>query len=249
MSLADVLIAEALNNPVPYQLRRNLSAFWPLSESSGTRRDLSGNALTLTDNNTVTGNTGPSNAIPASSEFVGANSESLSRVNSAPLQAGDIEFTIAGWYYFSAAAWEAVLCKGSSLDGAGLEYSISVDADASSNVLLFYVRNTANTASTFIATGAGQAKNAWHFFVAQHDPTANIISIQLDGGTIATTAHSGGILASTGALHLGSTSVPNRFFTGRQNHIGIWKRLLTNRETTWMRQAATGRTLSALRLE
>ena len=84
---------------MPNRLKQGLVGAWPLDEASGNRRDVSGLGNTLIDNATVTGNPGPSIYIPLASQFTAANSEYLSIADNALLSMGDIEFTIACFFY------------------------------------------------------------------------------------------------------------------------------------------------------
>ena len=74
----------------------SLIGFWELEEASGTRNDSHANALHLTDNATVTSNTGK---VGTAGQFTSANSEYLSRANDALLQTGHIAYTFALWFY------------------------------------------------------------------------------------------------------------------------------------------------------
>jgi hypothetical protein len=70
----------------------NIVAFWELEEASGTRND-SASTNHLTDNNTVTQNTGK---VGNCAEFNGAN-EYLSIADNAALSAGDTDFSFNVW--------------------------------------------------------------------------------------------------------------------------------------------------------
>ena len=88
-------IAAGWTLDVANTLTNNLSAMWKLNETSGDRSDEYG-GNNLTDINTVGFNPGiRGNA----AQFVAANSESLLRATTGPLQTGDIDFFMSGWIY------------------------------------------------------------------------------------------------------------------------------------------------------
>ena len=79
--------------PLGVDVTGNLVACWDFEESSGTRTDAAG-SNDLTDNNTVTRDTG---VVDYGAFFNSSNSESLSSASTSDLQAGDISFTWAAW--------------------------------------------------------------------------------------------------------------------------------------------------------
>src|ERR1041385_3310343 len=77
-------------------LLTSLVASWKFDESSGNAADATGRSNTLTNNNTVTYNTGQlSNA----AYFASASSQYFSIASNSDLTFGDIDFTWAAWIY------------------------------------------------------------------------------------------------------------------------------------------------------
>lgn len=73
-------------------LEDNLLGYWLTDEASGSRVDVSGNARTLTDTNTVTAQAG---VIGSAAEFTRANLERLARTDTGLRAVGDI--TVSAW--------------------------------------------------------------------------------------------------------------------------------------------------------
>ena len=72
-----------------------LIGHWKLNEASGSRSDSHG-SNPLDDNNTVTQETGK---IDDAAQCTKINSEYLSHVDNSDFDTGDIDFTVAGWFY------------------------------------------------------------------------------------------------------------------------------------------------------
>ena len=78
-------------------LTTSLQAWWNLNESSGDRKDSFG-GHTLVDNNSVLQASGIKNAAAL---FVAANSEYLLHVNTSTLTTGNVDFSMAAWFYLN----------------------------------------------------------------------------------------------------------------------------------------------------
>lgn len=229
-------------------LADGLAAFWNLQEASGARADAVG-AETLTDNNTVTQNPGPSAVIPASAQFTRALSEYLSHVDDAILSSGDIDFTWAGWVYLDSkpAATQLSLMMKWGVNGGGddREYGIVWDSTGVYTADGFAFIASADgigenwiVASTFGAPTIG----TWHFIVAYHDAANNLIGISVDAGAFDTFAFAGGSRNGVADLMFGRNDKANGLYhDGRLAAWGYWKRLLTAAEITWLYNGGKGR--------
>lgn len=215
-------------------LRTNLIAHWKLNEASGTRADSYG-SNTLTDNNTVTQTDGK---VGKAGQFTAANSEYLSIADNSALTMGDIDFTIAGWIYLdSDSGNQAVLSKVSDTE---IDYGIRVE----SSLVRFagshdgVVQNFARDATTFGVVSLA----TWYFFCAWHDSVANTVNIQVNNGTVDSSAYTaGGEVNGTAELQLGRYRPGQPLpWDGRIDSVSIWKRVLTATERTVLYNGGAG---------
>ena len=232
-----------MNHPHPFRprlyfqpRRRNVSplltslvAHWRLDEASGVRSDSHG-ANHLTDNNTVGQDTGK---LGSAAWFVATNEESLSIADNAALSMGDLDFTIAGWVYFTTLAFGGVLGKWSPgpiqeyllyFDGTNLRFHVS--ANGSSNV--------------FITNSHAISAGTWYFFVAWHDSVANTINLSINNNTPATLSHAAGVFNGAATFSLDRNEEGLAWLNGRLDSVSIWKRVLTPTERTQLYNAGNG---------
>jgi len=226
-------------------ITNSLKAYWKLEESGGTRRDFA-NTHDLTDNNTVAQTTGK---IGQAADFTFANSEYLQiDGDDTELNFGDQDFTLTGWFYLTSkpASLAGLISK---WDNASNDREYILDWDNGADRFAFFVSSTGSdaigtTANTFGAPSTG----VFIFIVAWHDSVANTINIQINDGTVDSTAHSIGINVGNSPIRLGafSNSTPNRFFDGRIDEAAIWDRVLTSAERTTLYNSGTGVDLNGL---
>lgn len=218
-------------------LLSSLGASWSLQEASGTRLDRYG-ANHLTDNNTVTGATGPGGGLPLASQFTAANSEYLSIADNAALSTGDIDFTLSAWVYLDSEPAQAGIIGRFEASGDQREYLI--DYLASSDRLRFLVSSD-GTEGALVSVSADNlgavSASTWYFVVAWHDASANTINIQVNNGTADSTSHNAGVLDSTAAFHIGEGN--SAYFNGRIAGANFWKRVLTSDERTALYNSGT----------
>jgi hypothetical protein len=227
--------------PVSAQLASSLTSFWEMGEVSGTRSDSHGTNH-LTDNNTVTQAVGK---VGSAAHFTRASSEYLSIADNATLSVGGISFTWAGWVYIDAIAagdWMNIIGKegaSASVTDYGLRYTT---AD-SINRFTFFIGGSSYSVIQADAFGAASTAT-WYFIVAWHDTSNNTINIQVNNGTIDSVARSAAPVDGTSALHIGSmgSAGPGRYWDGRIDQFGFWRRTLTSTEKTWLYNGGTGRT-------
>lgn len=220
-------------------LLTNLISFWELEESSGTRVDAHG-SNDLTDNNTVTSNTGKINT---AADFTSGNSEYLSIASNSELQTGDIDFTMCLWVYLDVLGAQRPLMGKWNNASPNVEYLIFFDP---STDFAFIVRDTGDTTNTLqSATTFGTPSTAtWYFIVAWHDAIANTLNIQINNGTVDSSAYSNGVKSGGQAFELGRNG--SLYHDGRIDQAGLWKRVLTATERTWLYNGGNGRLYSDL---
>lgn len=221
-------------------LTSGLVSYWPLGEESGDRADLVG-GNTLTDNNTVgfASVTGPPN-FPAgkAADFVAANTEYLSHVDNVSLSLGaDSPFTIAIWLNTDAigALWQA-LAKWSAVGtDQAREYTIG---EPFSNDIVFRV---GNGVSSGVVDTANISTGTWYFVVAWHDPDANTLSIQVNGGTPVDAVWAGGTQDGSGLFTIGRAgSNAGHYFDGKIGPTMFYSRVLTSGERAALYASGAG---------
>ncbi|MEK7164079.1 MAG: LamG domain-containing protein, partial [Patescibacteria group bacterium] len=207
-------------SPVEKISQTSLTAYWKLDETSGTRADSKG-SNTLTDNATVTYAPG---RLSNAGQFTAANSEYLSITDNADLSTGDIDFTVGGWVYMDSTAAYAAISKYKPGTNQR-EYIINFDA---TNKLRFFVSSN-GTDYTILNSTTSISTGTWVFVVAWHDATANTINIQVNNGTVDSSAYSSGVYDGTAAFQIGGYDGASGadFWNGKIDEVAFWKRTLT----------------------
>jgi|GEM_PF-5418221 len=208
-------------------LTDDLVAYWPLSEVSGTRVDVTGRDNDLDsfgDPGNSVGKVG--NAVQLDPD----DQQFLSRSSTEDLELGDIDFTIAGW--FKAASFNPV---GSFPENGARhlvskwksphEYLVALNADGS---LSFLIEDGVSEHGW--STGPGAVSlNVWNYFVVWHDSVDNAVGIRLNGQEY-TFPYTGGVNTSSENFTIGRNDDVTggaSYFDGLIDEVGVWKRLLT----------------------
>lgn len=208
-------------------LLTGLKAHYRLEEALGETRvdDVGGHDLK--DNATVGQGAGIRNS---AAEFVAANSEFLSAPDHPELSAGDIDFSIACWFKVNSFSGgnQFLIFKGTSGALADMEFALNINGSDGNNSLEILIGNGAS--GGVLSNVEDLSTGTFHFLIVWHDSVANTINYQLDGGSIQSTAYSGGSHDSTGALLLASRFGAVQFFDGLIDEVGYWKKVLTAQE-------------------
>lgn len=216
-------------------LNTGLTAYWKLDEASGTRVDSGANGQDLTDNNTVTSNTG---IINNAAEFIAANLERLSHVDSTTLSLGDIDCTMAFWVYLSST---------NTAMGIGNQYAA---AGSRSWRLLYFsssakfrigVSNDGTTVTNHDSTFVNPVASTWYLVIWWHDSVNDLIGIDVSG-TSNTSSYSSGIFDSTADFNVGRQDSGGTYWNGRIDEVGFWKRVLTAGERAELYNSGAGKT-------
>ncbi len=204
-------------------------ASWKLSDLT----DATGRGNTLTNNNSVTFNTGKiGNAAYLSS----ASSQYLSLTSNADVQTGDIDFTVAFWFYQTAVIVDAPIISKDD-NGSNREYIILTI----SNEVNFYVFRGGSGVNVFDGPAGGLTGGTWHSAICWHDATANTINIQIDDRTPVSQATGGALdVATSTQFEIGARSALSQFWSGRIDNVNIWKRVLTTGERAEFYNAGAG---------
>ena len=225
-------------------LKKGLQAAWNLTEASGDRADSYG-AETLTDNNTVTGTTGPASFVNAS-YFTAANSESLSHADDAVLEVQTGSYAFCAWLNMTSLAGSGVAGIITKDDGSILrEYNIHFVASTSRLRHIVY-----NGISSVVGVGTASslgtpATSTWYFILTWVDRTGNTVNIQVNNGPVDTSLLTGTPGASSNAFYIGARgdAVPSSFIDGAIAGVNLWKRGTppTPRESRWLYNNGAGR--------
>lgn len=220
-----------LRNPTTDGLLAGLYHWWALEEASGARADSHG-SKPLTPSGTV-GNVAArigngSNASP---------SGFLQSSGSTSLASGD--FTVAGVFKTSASNY-GIISRNGSVVSSYRQWLVTIEG----GVLYFAVSTNGNSNAASVGVGSGLNNGTLHDFIVWRDTVGDKIWIQLDGGTPVSAA-------MTGATSLYSATDPG--FTlhgigsatyvggGVCDEIGIWGRMLSADERSWLRNSGSWR--------
>jgi hypothetical protein len=232
----DELKYDELAPDPPSELLTDLASWWSLDEVSGTRAD-SHDSNTLTDNNTVLSAAGK---VSNAALFVRAIPEWLSIASNSTVQMGDIDFTIACWYYTtsSGAIAQFPMAKESAVSGER-EYLFAENTD----VLQFSVFRPTDTEVALIDTNVSPiSTSTWYFLVGWHDAAADMMYFQVNNGPIDSQATGGSLqVASDADFTLGCIRANAAFgVDGRVDEAAVWKRILTAGERTELYNSGNG---------
>ncbi len=212
----------------------SLVSFWELDEQpSGTRIDVY-SSNNLSDNNTVTSIAG---LISNAALFNDANSEYLSS-SSTDFDLTD-SFTISGWVYFN--NYDTSQAIVSRYVGSGPNrWSLHFNS-AQSRIEWQMGVNT-------YAVLQEPSAEAWHFYCAWFDDDVDKIYLQIDNGTINEIAVATPPASATRDFHLGAQNDAGMtmFLDGRLDHWGVWSRILTIAERTYLYNSGVGRPYSEM---
>ena len=213
-------------------LYTKLVAYWKLEEASGTRDDAIG-ANDLTDNNTVTQQTGK---IDSCAQFTTANSESLSIADNATLRMGDINFCTAAWVYADTLGTRAILAKWDGV--AANEYRLRYN-NSSGRMEIRCSSTGVDDNGCSVALTINTA--TWYYVMGWHDATNNLMGVSVND-TVNTVSYLLGVATGAAAFHIGSLSGGSSHWNGRIDEVALWKNYIPNStERTWLYNSGSGR--------
>jgi len=158
-------------------------------------------------------------------QFVGASSQVLFHADNLSLETGDIDFTVAGWFYMdSIAASQTLMARwdngSSTLREWRLWYNQAVGK---------FEFSVWNFSGPFLADAVDTltvATGQWYYVVGWHDSVANTANISVNNATPVSVAYSNGITAAAVEFSIGAHSNAAGwigFLTGRAQRAGFWK--------------------------
>ncbi len=213
-------------------LLTGLTIYWPLDETAGSNAVDAHGSNDATVVNAVGAAAG---AVNGSRDFNGANQRFILADN-ADVSIGDIDLTIAVWVYLDAKGGDKTIFAKDDEGGVGREYDLLFDNGE--DRFVFQVSGNGSSMTRVKADNLGSPSLAtWYFIVVRHSASGNVIGIQVNNGTENTAAHTTGIINGTAPFLIGCgmvTAATWKYWDGRIEGLGIWKRALTAAERTYL---------------
>jgi hypothetical protein len=226
-------------------LLTSLISWWALNEASGNAVDSHG-ANTLTETSgTIASATGK---VGNCRDFEAGDTEYFERADNADLSTGDIDFTIACWLQLESKPANPMEAA-SKFNRTENQREYTLGWLNTTDRLRFLVSSDGGNTNVGQATAnnlGAPSTGVWYFVVCWHDAAANTVNIQVNNGTVDSTAYSLGVLDGSSAFRLGAVSDTTAalFWDGLLDEVAIWKRVLTTDEKTWLYNGDNGRSYS-----
>lgn len=212
-------------------LLNGLQFYYKMEETSGSRAS-EVNSLTLTDNNTVTSNTGKVNT---AAEFTRVNTEYLSSADNVNFRGGDNDYTIAFWAYTTLPTTvQEFMGKAQSTVASGIDWRLFNNSG-----VFFHVSDGTNIVSRSSTT---LTANTWYFVFVYHDSVNNKIGFSLNNAVpseTAFTANPAHVLSSA-PFRIGANGSAAATLDGRIDEVGKWNRVLTSTERGQLYNSGNG---------
>lgn len=224
--MARTLVTRQLNQFV--DLRRDLVAFWKLEEASGTRFDATerGNSLSAVN--------GPGNAAGKIGNALSLTAASLQRIDrgepgNGDLTMGDTDYSISCWININNNTTTQGFVAKDAGGATNRDYNLRF---LRSGVNRFQLTSTTTIGNVqAVALGFGlPSTGTWIFLAAWHDRTAKTFNIQVNNGTIQSSAAYVGTMPSNPTVGFKIGESVGNYTDGLIDAVGIWKRLLTAQE-------------------
>lgn len=215
----------------PSPLLTNLTSYWKLDESSGTRFDSHGTNH-LSDINTVGSGAGK---IGNAAVFAPASSERL-QVTAANLALNSVDgTTVSAWVKFNA------------LPGAG---GLAGIIDRHPDYVLYWQNDgngwgfyTFNTDFRYVRVAGTPTLGQWYHLIGWYYPPTNRVFLQVDGGTPNSQVVTGGPPAGTGnPLYMGYFSIIPQYANISVDEGGVWDEALSDANRALLYNSGVGTT-------
>lgn len=207
----------------------NLVASWKLADTS----DSGPNGYALTNNNSVTFNTGQ---IGDAAYFASASSQYLSRASNSDLQmSGNMSF--AAWVYLTDLSNEyQIIAKDAA---GGREYRMSYNNAA--NRFKISVLDSGGDQEATDNTALSSA--TWYLVVGTYNAATADLKISVNDGTVVTYASTNAPTPGATDFTIGSRKYSSfeAFMNGRIDNVNVWTKVLTASEITYLYNSGTGR--------
>jgi hypothetical protein len=225
-------------NPHAASLVGKLTAWWEMTEASGTtRNDSIGTTHLLDPTASVGTSTGPRGDTAAA--FPGtAGLESSGDAANVSVAAGGGNHCLFGWAYFDATTGtnQFFAAKWNATTSAGMEYACQLNG---SSTIVGQNGGSAYRNATVAAPSAA----AWHFYVVWRDSADGLVRLQIDNGAVNVSASSSNPSDTTNKISFGQTIANTLRLTGRLQRWGFTNTaILTADEKTYLYNSGAGRT-------
>lgn len=219
----------------------SLISHWKLNEESGDRADAHG-AHTLTDHNTVLFGTG---ILGNAADLEAANTERLSKGVHADFGLGaDEDYTWAVWVKMeSKPGNDMFILHGASSPGADDDILFAVRWEDVGDRFEFMIGDGTNSGIEAADNLGAPSLATWYLIIAWHDKTANTINIQVNDGTVDSSAWANGTNANaTGSVEFGWHSwAGTQLWDGLFDSMSYWRgRVLSSAERTELYNLGAG---------
>lgn len=231
-----------------HSLHSRLVSFWKLEEAVANNR-LDAYTKVPTADKTAVNDLIPNAGAPTNGAGKIGNAlytasvlqQTVSIVSNSSLQiASGQSFTIAAWLYLTTKPGTAARAVSKADSGGGiLEYALRYATG--SNRIGLAVNDSTGLHNGAVDDTTAISTATWYFAVAFFDNPGNLIGVSVNDNTPTTAAYSFDINPGAGPFLIGGTNTVTAFFwNGRIDAVGLWKRLLTAEEKTWLYRAGTG---------
>tara|TARA_R100001530_G_scaffold116535_1_gene83614 strand:+ start:2101 stop:2997 length:897 start_codon:yes stop_codon:yes gene_type:complete len=241
-------VLAATDLPANASLPQNASIVgrWYLDEASGTRADYSGNAFTLTDNNTVLAATGISEANASATNaahFELDTSETLSRADEPELSiTGDLSEAFWVTLETHPGAGESMIFASKYDAGNTRAWYIRYEDDGGTDYLTFWCSASATSGGNFGTRVSYTLSTAtWYHIMFAYDASAGTADVYVNGSSVGqATGLANSIADSNAAFYLGALGWgPSSFLDGTmQDHV-LWNAKLASGDATTLYEAYT----------
>lgn len=227
-----------------FALNDSLISFWKMDEATGAVRAdsiaLQG-ANNLTNNNNVSQVAGK---IGNASQFTLASSQYLSIADNPTLRGGT-SFSWALWFYMDTLPASLSMLVAKSANSGNGSYVIYWN-NASSRIVFGVTKADGSADISATANNFGAPSTAtWYFLAAVYDSGTDTASISINNGTPNTATGANGGRAGTYQLNIGAhdpaVGGAERYWDGRLDAIGFWRKALSPNEISLLYNGGTGR--------
>lgn len=217
---------------------QSLIEWWPLSESSGSRRGAFSN-LTLTNHNSVGGTLGINDSL--ASKFVRGSHQYLSRADEPILTTdGSNGFEFCFWVRTdSLSANSFVLSKDDVTVGPNRQFVVGI---LTSGALYCEIENTTGISPIIFPSTLTVTVGTWHMVNFWFDTGDSKAHFKLDNGTSQASTALGGTFNTTGnyEFEIGAKTGDPNYSDISVNRVGWFNRLLTSGERTTLYNSGSG---------
>jgi hypothetical protein len=198
-------------------INQNLICFWPMTDGSGGITDISGNGYDGVATSSPTWETTSKGTAPS---FTGGSRFEVSSALWATYFNTQTQLSMAGWYYADALTDQSIGLN--CFDGVGSEFLVRFDTSRLQGIIGnggFVQSSTAVTAAT-----AGQ----WQQYAVTVDMSIGEMKVYMDKVLLTTASFSARTFAGlTDDPAIGASTTGSRAFTGEQQNIRLFDRILS----------------------